>query len=176
MGLTRPTGPDIRLVRSWPAPTELRKIREPRGCVVDWLERIEISDFDYRPVRDWALAEGCDGVLNLEWDIAVSREDMKLLRDRARTFPHSPFVAPYRLYPQNVWAHGRAEGVPVIGGEPHCFFPCFGLIYWPRWVLEKWEPLEHDPRMTDTSFARWSARQGIRWDIEWDARPIHLHY
>ena len=183
-GLRPAQHPHIPIVRSWPAPAELRRVEAREGRlpphVVDHFPRIQMIDYDYRPLRDWALSiPDLAGVINLEWDIAVSKEDLKRFRDSARCWPEAPAVAPYRLYPANVWAHGRAPGVPVQAGDHTTRYPCFGCIYFPRWVLERWEPLWHDPRMTDTNFTEWFAGlidRPAEFVIDWGMRPVHLHF
>ena len=177
----------ILLVRSWPAPDELRKFATMPPHVWDTIPKIYCTGNDYRPVRDRLLESNQAGVLHFDWDLAIAKEDLKILRDRARAEPEQGFVIPFRLYPAHIWSSGRAvrRGAafdpstgwePLTGGETECDLPCFGAIYLPRAIAEKWEPAPHDPRMTDTNFAFWSLRQGLSWPVCWDVKPIHCHW
>jgi hypothetical protein len=146
--------------------------------VVDQLQRVVISGHDYRPVRDRLLAGDGEGLIHLDWDIAISKEHLKLMRDRARAEPAAGFVAPYRLYPLNACAHRHRDGTPVVDAalEVFCALPAFGAIYLPRHMAAGWQPVAHDPRMTDTNFAAWADRQGYSWPVDWRIHAVHLHF
>ncbi len=162
----------VPIVRSWPASPP-----PGRPHVVDSLERVLVSDFDYRNVRDRCLSDpAATGVIHLDWDVAVLKEDLKRMRSRALAEPAVGFVAPYRLYPGHWWAHGSAPGVPVTWGADTCVLPCWGCIYVPCGLLEAWRPVPHDPRMTDTNFAAWAHRRGVVWPIDWTVTTVHLHW
>ena len=163
----------IPIVRSWPAAGECDPFTRPH--VWDNLEKVVVARHDYIPVRDRLLSGRDEGVIHLDWDIAVSKEDLKRMRDRARNEPDLGFVAPYRLYPHNACAHRHSDGTP-IGSAAVCELPAFGAIYLPRRLAAEWQPAGHDPRMTDTNFAAWADSIGYKWPVDWRINAIHLHY
>lgn len=172
----------MRLIRSWPA-----TIPENRSYVVDGIERLVMSGFDYR-----CLADIDDDIVLIEWDIAVGREGLELFIERAKAEPEQIRVAPYRLYRGTyklrqswIWVHRvRDPGTRrfVTGPEDtHCQMFGFGLIYLPRpLVLGYLKYMEGQPhaRFGDSEFSRWHMRHGQRKDvpIDWDIPLVHLHY
>lgn len=172
----------MRLIRSWPA-----QIPENRAYVVDGIERLVMSGFDYR-----CLADIDDDVILIEWDIAVGRDELETFIQRAREDPEQIRVAPYRLYPGKyrvrapLWVHRvRDPGMRrfVKGPEDtHCQMFGFGLIYLPRaTVLRYLKSIEGQPRahFGDSEFSRWHMRHGgahKNVPIDWDVPLVHLHY
>lgn len=180
----------MRWVRSFPA-----SIPAGRAYVVDALERVTLTDFDYAP-----LAALDDDLILIEWDMALSREDMARFQCAAERKSEQVTVAPYLLYTvaQNpVFAHrcigpsGRERWVNDL--DWFCDYFGFGLIYFPRSVVRAFldapapargrspflapEAGYSDTRFTDQTFSVWHRHQlGRRTLIQWDVRPVHLHY
>lgn len=152
-----------------------------------------MRDFDYQ-----GLGELGDDVLLLEWDIAVDRDELAAFEDRCRRHPYRVRVAPYKLYhvPGEPWAHRHVDDQGgerwVLEYEETCDYFGFGMIYLPHMLIRRFESspaparglpigveLEHyaDRRFTDQTFSCWHRRQGydpVR--IDWDVRPVHLHW
>lgn len=172
----------MRLIRSWPA-----EIPEDRGYVVDGIERLVMTGYDYK-----CLADIDDDVILIEWDIAVGKEELELFIERAKAQPDQIRVAPYRLYPglykmrAPIWVHRvRDPGVRrfVTGPQDtHCQMFGFGLIYLPRFeVLAYLKYIKDQPRARfgDSEFSRWHMRHGgahKNVPIDWDVPLVHLHY
>lgn len=149
--------------------------------------QVPITQHDATPVREVLLRTEAPGVLMIEWDIALDGDDLRELVRRADTSPDEGFVAPYKLWPGPNWGNRiwSPDGEPTCPegnirfaaeADEFCNLPCFGCIYIPRGVLEEWEPVAHDPRLTDSNFAWWGKDRGLWWRILWDVRPVHLHY
>jgi hypothetical protein len=168
----------MRILRSWPA-----SIPPGRAYVVDQLERLVMDDYDYRLLSDVG-----DDVLLVEWDLAVSIEDLTEMVARCRRDPERPRVAPYRLYVSPSgrpldpprWAHRRIEGDRsrhVTPDDATCHLFGLGLTYVPRWVIDgicsSWAGT-----VNDTSLSGWHHVNAEQPDvpIDWDIRPVHLHY
>jgi hypothetical protein len=171
----------VRLIRTWP-----RTIPTGRtGYVVDNVERLVIHGYDAR-----ALADLQADLIVLEWDIAVSKEDLERFAAQARADPGRVLVAPYRLYPEAnrglreaIWAHRREPGnIPVTPADQICHRFGFGMAYLPRALLEAFtgDWLARNPygNLTDETFSGWHYRNAADPDVLicWDVRPVHLHY
>lgn len=172
----------MRLIRSWPA-----NIPEDRAYVVDGIERLIMTDFDYR-----VLADIDDDLILIEWDIAVTLEGLETFIARAKADPDQIRVAPYKLYPGTyrlrqgaIWCHRvRDPGTRRFAKGPEdavCQMFGFGLIYLPRpLVLAYLKYIENQPnaKFTDSTFSRWHMRHGRNKDvpIDWDVPLVHLHY
>lgn len=165
----------MRWIRTWP-----ERIPPGRSYVVDSLPRVIMAGHDYAPV----LA-GLDGdTVIVEWDMAVSREDIARFTLFCQAEPGRVHVAPYKLYPVStnlpgpVWAHRRAAGGHpwIAEGMPYCDLFGFGLIYLPNAIVRKY--LATDPGMvSDGRFSRWHHAAGLGpVPVHWDVRPVHLHY
>ena len=165
----------MRWVRTWPT-----RIPKGRAYVDDLLPKIEMTDYNYVPVL-----EQLDGdTVIVEWDVAVSREDIALFALLCQLERDQVRVAPYRLYPIStnlpdvVWAHRRFGRLPqwITEGEPYCDLFGFGLVYLPHAVVSKY--LETKPEVTgDAIFSQWHHAQGLGpVPVTWDIRPVHLHY
>lgn len=165
----------MRLLRSWP-------FQAPPGRphVVDTIERLVIDNHHYG-----LLSEVDDDVLLLEWDIAVSRDDLLLFAEHAKQAPDEVLVAPYLLYPQGQWAHrswqGQGPGAvgarPVETSDPTCNLFGLGLIYLPRRVIKGFAASGWSSHWGDCELSMWHYRHVSRTvRIAWDVRPVHLHY
>lgn len=170
------------VVRSWPEEVPLG-----RAHVVDDLPRFVMHDYDYR-----RLTELGDDVLLIEWDIAVSMEDLTRFAGQARSEPGQVRVAPYRLYAgtgsntalsRPVWAHRRyfdpairATCAFVDDDEPTCHLFGLGMAYLPHAVLTRFTR-EFPGHFSDGTFSAWHhANVAAETPISWDVRPVHLHY
>lgn len=173
----------MRLIRSWPA-----TVPEGRSYVVDGLERLVIANHDYR-----SLAVVGDDVLLLEWDIAVSKEDLSLFAAEAAASPERVLVAPYRIYYEHmltapVWAHRRWDGeprgmsspvgaTPVSTGDPLCNLFGLGMAYLPAKLIRRHLADGWSNHVGDVEFSMWhylTVSQDV--PICWDVRPVHLNY
>lgn len=173
----------MRMLRSWPA-----QIPEGRAHVVDGIERLIMSGYDYRLLDDID-----DDILLLEWDIAVGLGQLETFVSRCETEPGRVRVAPYLIYQSlsghtypfhPLWAHRRYEGTPETGHTrtitPHdttCHLFGFGMVYLPRryvrGFLDFW-----DGHFDDAAFAGWHYRNADEPEvpIDWDVPTVHLHY
>lgn len=162
----------MRWLRSFPA-----RMPHGRAHVVDDLERLIIHDYDYTP-----LAAIGEDVCIVEWDMAVSPDDLARFEWIANGNRLDICVAPYLLYhvgPEPVLAHRVLveDGEGGYGerwlheGERSCDYFGFGLIYLPWYLISEfldspapargW-PLYapggyHDTRFTDQTFSCWIA-------------------
>lgn len=175
----------MQLVRSWPAYIP----QDRTGYVVDAIERVHMTNHDYRPLFENAS----DDLLLLEWDVAVSKEDLVSFADAARDNPDRILVAPYRIYYEHmldepVWAHrswggepvGMANPVgaqPVATGDPVCNLFGLGMIYLPLQLMKKCARSRWSNTIGDVQFSMWhyaNVTQDV--PIAWDVRPVHLNY
>lgn len=176
----------MKLIRSWPL-----HVPAARNYVVDDAPRLINDRFSYR-----GLVELDDDIVQLDWDTAVSREDLELFAAQARERPADVLVAPVRVYPDSREGRGLAQPIwnlrtylpgeagmrETREGEPTCDLFGFGMVYLPRAVLAGFEAAwrrELDAgaiRFDDTGLAGWCYRQFGPTRVAWDVRPIHLHY
>jgi hypothetical protein len=185
----------IDWVRSWPANPPAG-----RAHVVDQLPRLIIDDYDYTPLSQ--LVDGRDGIVVIEWDIALCPASAARFHHRCASEPNKVRAGAYQLNDsQGVrWAHRLVYG-PEASDErwairdpdsPSVDYVGFGLIYlpsvWIRGFLQApapergrppWCPqgLYRDERFTDQTFSTW-----LRWrtahgpvPVEWDLPVVHLH-
>lgn len=167
----------MKLLRSWPA---VVPANTARAHVIDPIPRIYLDDYDLSP-----MAEIDDDIVLLEWDIAVDRTSLEVFVERAKAKPDTVIVAPYRLYEttvrshrlkQPVWCHRRSDGSHVATGERWCSAFGFGLIYFPRSVVEAFRA-DWQGHFSDGSFSGWHKNKvSDRVEIIWDAPATHLHY
>lgn len=177
-----------RWLRSWPD-----RVPADRAYVADQLPRLVISDYDYAP-----LANLNEDVVVIEWDMAISREDMQRFTVAARRQPDRVLVAPYTLYQPQPPHLAHRQALPQGSRwlrylEPTCDYFGFGLVYLPHELVraflaapapergrEPWVPLGDygDTRLHDQTFSVWhhyrSGQPPVT--IAWDVRPVHLHY
>lgn len=170
----------MKIIRSWPD-----RIPGDRNYVVDTLPRFLMTDYSYRGLGDLD-----DDILLIEWDMAISSEDLSRFATLARKAPDSVLVAPYRLYqgtatkvtyPRPMWAMRRYNPGEqsmrfVDEHEPTCHMWGLGVTYLPRDVIRAF--LDAWPgHFSDTSLSGWHYRNvEAETPIAWDVRPIHLHY
>jgi hypothetical protein len=182
----------MHLLRSWPAN---RKDTLVRPHVVDHIEKFPIVDYDYG-----GLVDIDDDILLLEWDIAISWEDLQIFIADANQTPDLVRVAPYKLYEGRknpVWAHRVVWSTTDIHVTPEEDSTCdlfgFGCIFLPKVLLQDFhdtdvdircrDPRFHgadyrDGRLTDQTFSiwhKWHTRQPPV-PIDWSIKPIHLNW
>jgi hypothetical protein len=167
----------VLLIRAFPA-----RPRTDRAHVVDSAPRIAVDDYDYR-----GLLGAGDDVLLLDWDIAVSREDLQAFAALARRAPDRVLAAPYPIYPDTrpglravTWPMRRYDGGRlryVATGEPACHLFGFGMTYLPAALIAAFCAAHPAANFDDTAFAGWHYRH-VRQEvpIAWDIRPVHLNY
>lgn len=177
------SGRRLLLVRSWP-------LNPPPGHarVEDGVIRVLIDNFDYRP-----LVEVDDDVVHLDWDTAVSLEDVREFAGLARAHPSHPLVVPMREYPGGMhgaetrkltrptWNVKRYDGQMTRYAEPGeatCHLFGFGMVYLPKsLVVEHAAALDPGVPFTDVGFSGWWSRNGERSAYcVWSIHPIHLNY
>lgn len=173
----------MRLVRSFPA-----EIPEGRNYVVDDAERLINREHDYRGLIDLA-----DDVIQLDWDTAVSLEDLQAFAKRARANPDRVLVAPVLVYPSPkrrglttpVWNVRRYEpgGMAMrycTPDDPGAHLFGFGMVYLPAELLAEFGRVlgtPAAPRFGDMEFAGWHHRHVTpEAAIAWEIRPVHVHY
>jgi hypothetical protein len=172
----------MKIIRSWPA-----TIPPNRCYVVDTLERFILDDYSYRGLGDYA-----DDILLLEWDTAVSSEDLDRFLAGIREDPARVLVAPYRLYqgtmrqhivyPQPMWSMRRYADETeqtmryVTEDDATCHLWGLGMTYLPRAVISDFLA-DHPGHLNDTALSGWHYRNVEKETrIAWDVRPVHLHY
>jgi hypothetical protein len=172
----------VQLIRSFP-----EQIPPGRNYVVDDAPRLYNADHDYR-----GLIELADDVIQLDWDTAVSQEDLITFAKGARAEPERVLVAPVLVYRSpkrtglttSVWnvrryhPGGQAMRYCQPGENAHLFG--FGMVYLPARLLEQFGQVlgsSAAPRFGDMEFAAWHYRYVRREArVLWDIRPVHLHY
>ena len=170
----------MKLVRSFPA--------EPpasRNYVVDDAVRLVNAGYDYR-----GLLEVGDDVIHLDWDTALSREDLVAFADAARSDPDRVLVAPVPIYPDSrrglpatIWNTRRYTSAARVAmehnqhGDRFCHLFGFGMLYLPYALIKAFCEDEPDGPMGDMHFALWHY-SNVRHEVPlwWDGHPIHLHY
>lgn len=185
----------MRWLRAWPV------LMPPhRAYVVDELERLHQSDYDYTPLGAW-FADNPDepGVIIIEWDVAIDPDQALNFERMCSNFPKFPMAAAHKLHHVegygSVWAHRMIEGEGerwLRDREIWADRIAFGLVYLPRTpVLEflqaespaRGAPLYtpggyEDGRFTDQTFSMWYRHRyshGGPFRVEWSVRPVHLH-
>lgn len=121
-----------------------------------------------------------DGVVLLEWDVAVDGYELAGFTEHALRTPDVPLSAPFKIGdgPNRRWANAVGNGDrfrPVTVGEPWCYWFGFGLVYLPmkliKGFLEARQPGSQS-QFTDSNFNRWWNHGAM---IDWSVRPTHLH-
>lgn len=172
----------MRLVRSFP-----REIPDGRNYVVDDAERLVNEGYDYRGLI------GMGDVIHVDWDTAVSREDLATFAAAARATPNRVLVAPVPMYPApdrpglrtahwnlRRYLPGQQQMRYCNPADLAAHLFGFGMVYLPGVLLtafgqELGSPVA--PRFGDIEFASWHhrfAEPGAQ--ILWEVRPVHLHY
>jgi hypothetical protein len=163
------------VVRAWPD-------HPPHGHarIEDGWPRVAVDGYDYR-----GLADLGEDVISLDWDVAVSREDLHAFAGHARAQPGRVLYAPYRAYGQApgwVWAAKvyLADGMQmryVDERDQFCHLFGFGMIYLPAPLIKGFIAANPGKVMDDISFSGWHYRNVAReTPIDWPVRPVHLHY
>lgn len=175
----------MKLIRSWPDP-----LPQGRNHVVDDAPRMLNSNYSYL-----GLADIGDDLIQLDWDTAVSREDLTVFAALAREQPDRVLVAPVPVYPDSrrgldgtIWnlrryTDGETRMRYVQTGELTCHLFGFGMVYLPQALIRAFVDAHSADieagriRFDDSSFAGWHHRnvQAETW-IAWQVRPIHVHY
>lgn len=173
----------MRLVRSWP-------LHPPagRGRVEDDAHRLYNDNYEYR-----GLVELDDDILHLDWDMAVSKEDLQTFAARARKVPDQVLAAPYLIYPDTrpglpgpTWSCRRylddTKGSTryIEQGEATCHLFGFGMVYLPRDLIRSFVqayPAERGITMDDNTFSQWlHLNVQPETELDWDVRPVHLNF
>lgn len=170
----------MKIIRSWP-----EKVPPNRNYVVDTLPRFFMQDYSYR-----GIGEFDDDVLILEWDMAVSQEDLGTFLAWIEKTPDKVVVAPYKIYqatssPAKLWRpiyamrrynDGEATMRYVTEDDATCHLWALGMTYLPRDVIRAF--LDAWPgHFSDTSLSGWHYRNVEKeTTIAWNVRPVHLHY
>lgn len=174
----------MRIVRSWP-----RVVPPNRSYVVDLVPILRMDNCDYHQI----FADADDDYLLLEWDIAVSKEDVNLFAALALDDPRRVMVAPYRIYYEHmldapVWAHRTWDGEPrgmanPVGAKPvqtmrrTCNLFGLGMVYLPRKLMNACARSGYSASIGDVQFSMWHyANVSEDVPIAWDVRPVHLNY
>ena len=178
----------MKLIRSWPQ--DPPKNNHP--YVHDNCERVYIPTIDYTP-----LLEVNDDVIQLDWDVAVGRDEIRRFAKKCLSEPDLVRIAPVMRYESRIWRGetygsrpwneaymakvqmpvGRRQAVP---GDLYCCEFGFSLTYLPRWTLEEFTNFaaETGCQFRDREFADWyyvrTGRKGV--PMEWDIYPVHLNY
>lgn len=169
-----------RWIRSFPT-----DFPQDRAFISDHMERFYMTNYDYK-----GLAQYKADLFLLEWDMAISLEDMEEFQEilDGRENPDRVLVVPYKLYQvstgelHSVWAHrlivDRERGTTryVKWGAPHCDLPAFGCIYLPHKIIAEFEEEKPGRKFTDDTFAYWYEAHYGSTDIYWGIQPVHLHW
>src|SRR5215472_17478582 len=148
------------LVRSWP---EHVPPAHPR--IIDAVTRVILPRaFDYAP-----LAGLDDDVLHLDWDVAVSPEDLHTFAVAARRKAAQPLVGPCRVYPGSLhgtvarqmagarWNVRSSNGAGAMAdcqpGDPSADLWGFAMVYLPREALSGFVHSNPGRDMSDIGFA-----------------------
>lgn len=166
--------------RSWPL-----KPPKDRVHVVDNLPKLKVHRYDYDSILQWPE----HNLVMVEWDIAVSREDVCAFTEACAATPSSVHVAPYRIYPASsglsepVYVHRVGSPEPqsrwITDGEPLADYVGFGMIYLPLRIVQRFKreySVAHGARFTDTGFSLWHHENVGPIPVHWNVRPVHLHY
>ena len=165
------------IVRAWP----YNPVAAGRPHVDDGWLKVPVDDYDYR-----ALAETGEDVLTLDWDTAVSREDLLAFAGHAQARPGRILTAPCRLYRRglparwnvSLYDRARPEGfVTAAEGTELVHATGFGMVYLPRDLLAGYVAANPGRPMTDLSFCWWHHHEAEPFlRVDWSVRPVHLHY
>jgi hypothetical protein len=180
----------MKITRTWPSPDP--EIKRGRNYIEDEFPRTYIKEYDNSSLIDYK-----DDLVVLEWDIAVSLEDLECFCEIAAQTPEQVMVAPYKLYPES-----DPQAIPANGAFAHrvvqnpvtlharwitvadwyCDLFSFGMVYLPKDLISGFIQAQEssglaDKRMTDANFSAWHYRQVKQpVAINWAVKPIHLHY
>jgi hypothetical protein len=177
----------MKVIRSWPVVVPAGHAR-----VEDSFERVYTAGFDYFPLGVPAAA-GAD-ILHVDWDTAVSPEDLAIFADRAKDEPTRVLVAPMREYPGGLhgttprrlsrptWNCRVYEGSATRYVTPADEFANlfgFGMVYLPAKLVEAYcaEAAGSGEPFSDIGFSGWhyiAVEREAR--LCWDVSPVHVNY
>lgn len=173
-------------------PPENPELKRGRNFITDEFPRTYIKEYDNTP-----LVEYKSDLVVLEWDIAVSVEDLEIFCELAYQTPDQVMVAPYKLYPESdpqkipangAYAHRIVQNSVTLdarwltNADWYCDLFGFGMVYLPKELLEGFVEAQEtnglaDHRMTDANFSAWHYRTvKTPVAVNWACRPVHLHY
>ena len=173
----------MKLIRSWPNHPYAGNARAD-----DKITRLYNDDYAYIGLCDLG-----DSVLHLDWDMAVSLEDLKHFARHARRHPEKCLVGPYKLYPTGL-NRGEERGhqgdlyaayryAPdmscrwnVTPDDKACDQFGFGMVYLPHWALLGYKEAYPDSRMDDIEFSSWYQLQTGESELCWTVHPVHMNY
>lgn len=173
----------IRLVRSWPkTPFE----GNPRAD--DKITRLYNDDYDYAGLADLGAS-----VIHLDWDIAVSLEDLQHFARHARRAPEKCLVGPYKLYPGGLnrgtprdhegavyaayrYADDMTCRFNVTPDDKTCDQFGFGMVYLPAWAITGYVKDCPGILFDDIGFSSWYQAQAGSSALCWTVRPVHMNY
>lgn len=180
----------MKITRTWPPSNP--EFKRGRNYIEDEFPRTYIKEYDNSSLVDYE-----SNIVVLEWDMAVSFEDLDCFCELASQTPDQVMVAPYKLYPAS-----DPQAVPVGGAFAHrivqnpvtlharwltiadwyCDLFGFGMVYLPLDLIKHFLRDQEknglaDKRMTDANFSAWHYRT-IKSPVavNWLCKPVHLHY
>lgn len=159
--------------------------------MIDAIPRVETPPFDYAPLADMG-----EDLIHLDWDMAVSPEDLDTFAHLAMAAPQDVLVAPYRTYPGSIFGadpQGRDLESPVwtakvysdareqsmrnvTEDDTHAHLWGFGLVYLPAKWLCGYAARFPGEKMGDGEFSGWYYRQAGPALLAWGVRPVHLNF
>lgn len=143
-----------------------------------------MDDYDYRRLLDVG-----DDIIHIDWDTAISREDLITFAEMAKADRDRVLVAPVPVYPDSraglpamVWNLKRylpgeqSTRYVEVGEAAHLFG--FGMLYLPVALVHAFvDQLVDGGRFGDMAFASWHYRHvAAEVAVAWQVRPVHLHY
>jgi hypothetical protein len=173
----------IKVVRSWPV-----KVPDNHAYIHDDFERVMVDDYNYIEL----VKLGRD-VIHLDWDVAVSPEDLDMFAlyandDRARVnvvpmylYPGSPNGATFRSGNRPIWnVYQKLDHAPwqreCEPRDAYCSVFGFGMVYLPYRWLRAWHQETKENVLTDQSFSEWYNDKNGMTPIFWNIHPVHINY
>jgi len=177
----------MRLIRTWPQ--DMTGL-DAKNRIIDDCERVYIPSIDRKP-----MVTLDDNVIHLDWDVAVSRDDLREFARRCAADPERVRVVPTLAHqtqrtrtgqPQTtpthwmVWRQDYHGGprIELKPGESPAHIFSFGLVYLPKWTIQGFIRDMPDTNLDDTQFANWHNRQTAYQGcpVDWDIPTVHLNY
>jgi hypothetical protein len=180
----------MKITRTMPPPHP--DIKRGRNFIEDEFPKTYITEYDNTPLLEYA-----SDLVVLEWDIAVSKEDLEIFCELAAQTPDQVMVAPYKLYPESdpqaipaggVYAHRIVQNAATLHArwltvaDWYCDLFGFGMVYLPQELIKGFMAAQDrnnlpDHRMTDANFSAWHYREVKQpVAVNWACKPVHLHY
>lgn len=157
----------VVVVRTFPP-----EIPPNRDYVVDQKRRFYVQDYNLRGIEQI----DADYLVILEWDIAISDEDLAFFQGEAAYSPDEIHVVPYRLkgangYHWSPWVgDGRKDLRWINTGRGRCDGFGFGCTWIPVRALRDYVRSTSDP-LNDTNFSIWWKRGAV---VHWSCVAVHL--